>query len=112
MTTVNIKIVGSQGDSVLVKYASENSAKSIDEYDAIAYQPTSMGYTTADDFLNGIREPLTAACIYRDRLENADTSNINLDDWAGASIQSTVLQHASDTQAGLNTDDSNAEVEV
>ena len=112
MATVNIKIVGTDGDSVLVKYASENSAKSIDEYDAVAFQPAAMGYATAEAFLNGIKHQLTDECINRDRLENVDTSNVDLNAWAGTSVQKTVLQNISDTQAGLNIDDSNAEVEV
>lgn len=91
MATVNIKIVATEGDSVLVKYASENSAKSIDEYDAVAFQPATMGYTTVNGFLNGIKDQLAEKCMQRDRLENADTSNINLDTWTGASIHSVIL---------------------
>ena len=81
MTKLTVKIVGNEGDSVLVKYSSENSAKSIDEYDAIAYNPKSMGYTTKEEFLAGIKPGLLTMVIARDNLENI-SEDIDLSDWA------------------------------
>lgn len=82
MTTLNIKIVGTEGDSVLVKYASENSAKPIDDYDAIAYQPKSMGYSSVDEFIEGIKPGLISQVIIRDRLESAE-NEIDISQWNG-----------------------------
>ena len=82
MTTLNIKIVGTEGESVLVKFASENSAKTIDAYDAIAFQPKAMGYHTLDDFIEGIKPGLLAQVIVRDRQESAP-AELDLRGWAG-----------------------------
>lgn len=78
MTTINVKIVGVEGDSVLVKYASENSAKPIDEYDAIAYQPKSMGYNTLEEFIEGIKPSLLFLVEARNATEQ---SNLDLRSW-------------------------------
>ena len=77
MTTLTIKIVGTEGDSVLVKFASENSANPIDEYDAIAFQPQAMGYTTKEEFIEGIKPTLLEQVIVRDKLENAETIDVS-----------------------------------
>lgn len=78
MTTLNIKIVGIEGQSVLVKYASENSAKPIDEYDAVAYQPKDMGYNSLEEFIEGIKPSLLSLVIVRDASEQ---STLNLSSW-------------------------------
>lgn len=78
MTTINIKIVGVEGDSVLVKYASENSAKPIDEYDPVAYQPKAMGYITLQEFIEGIKPSLLTMVDSRDA---AEQSALDLNSW-------------------------------
>lgn len=78
MTTINVKIVGVEGDSVLVKYVSEHSAKPIDEYDAVAYQPKSMGYATLEEFIEGIKPSLLALVESRDATEQ---SKLDLSTW-------------------------------
>jgi hypothetical protein len=82
MTTLNVKIVGTEGESVLVKFASENSAKTIDEYDAVAFQPKVMGYHTVDEFIEGIKPGLLAQVIVRDRQESAP-ADLDLSAWSG-----------------------------
>ena len=77
MTTLTIKIVGTEEDSVLVKFVSENSANPIDEYDAIAFQPQAMGYTTKEEFIEGIKPTLLEQVIVRDKLENAETIDVS-----------------------------------
>ena len=72
MTTLTIKIVGTEDDSVLVKFTSENSAKSIDEYEAIAFQPEAMGYTTKMEFIEGLKPTLLEQVKVRDQLENSE----------------------------------------
>ena len=78
---INIKIVGVEGDSVLVKYASENSKYSIDEYEAVAYQPKSMGYGTLDAFIKGINPQITNIVKERDAAEQI---SVNLQSWVNA----------------------------
>ena len=82
MTTLNVKIVSVEGESVLVKYASENSARSIDEYDAVAYQPKAMGYHSLEEFIEGIKPGLLAQVLIRDKQENVP-EELDLNDWAG-----------------------------
>lgn len=81
MTTVNFKIVGTEGDSVLVKYVSENSLKPIDEYDAIAFQPKSMGYSTLQEFVEGIKPNLVALVETRDAQEQSTLNEDDLSSW-------------------------------
>jgi hypothetical protein len=88
MTTLNIKIVGIEDDSVLIKFASENSAKSIDEYDAIAYQPKAMGYTSLDEFIEAIKPGLLSEVIIRDKIESAP-AELDLSSWEGKEITYT-----------------------
>jgi hypothetical protein len=78
MTIINVKIAGVEGDSVLVKYASENSSKSIDEYEAIAYQPKNMGYSSLDEFIEGIKPSLLSLVNARDA---AEQSTLDLSSW-------------------------------
>lgn len=96
MTTINIKIVGIEGDSVLVKYATDASAKNIDEYDAVAYQPKSMGYTTVDEFFDGIKEGLLGVAMLRDKIEKTSNENVDFTAWNGATAEHTVY-FSSDT---------------
>jgi len=77
MTTLTIKIVDTEGSSVLVKFASENSAHSIDEYDAIAFQPEAMGYTTKEEFIEGIKPALLEQVKLRDKLENSEAVDVS-----------------------------------
>jgi len=94
MTTLNIKIVGTEGESVLIKYASENSAKPIDEYETIAYQPLAMGYISVDEFIEGIKPGLISQVIIRDKLESAP-KQLDISEWAG---------HESSHEMPVNTD--------
>jgi len=89
MTTLNLKIIGTEGESVLVKFASENSAKTIDEYDAVAFQPKAMGYHTVDEFIEGIKPGLLAQVIVRDRQESAP-ADVDLSSWAGYETEQVV----------------------
>ena len=82
MAILNVKIVGIEGDSVLVKYATDNSAKSIDEYDAIAYQPKALGYSSVDQFIEGIKPSLLNQAMHRDNLEQIP-EDLDLSDWHG-----------------------------
>ena len=108
MSSVNIKIVGVEGDSVLVKFASENSAKSIDEYDAVAFQPKAMGYSTVDAFIAGIKNNLLMQVITRDNLEQAP-KELDASSWVGHEhIHEETLPHE------LNVNDAfkNPEVKI
>lgn len=98
MATINVKIVGVEGDSVLVKYASENSAKSVDEYDAVAYQPKAMGYHTLEEFIEGIKPGLLAQVLIRDKQESTP-DELDLNDWTGHESE-----HVVETSDTVQTD--------
>jgi hypothetical protein len=73
MEKIYIKIVGAEGDSVLVKYASDKSIKTVEEYDAVAFQPKTMGYSDVDSFIEGITPLLVTAVAARDKAEKITT---------------------------------------
>ena len=102
MTTLTIKIVGTEGDSVLVKFASENSAKSIDEYDAITYQPKTMGYATKEEFVEGIKPALLAMVEARDAAEQSD---VDLSTWADFEDSSEVQAPSTESDPVLDNPD-------
>lgn len=80
MAKIFIKISGVEGDSVLVKYSSDQSAKTVDEYDAVAYQPKLMGYSDVDSFIKGITPVLVKAVAVRDK---AESITLDPSSWAG-----------------------------
>ncbi len=82
MAILNVKIVGTEGESVLIKYTTENSAKPIDEYEAIAYQPRTMGYSTLEEFIEGIKPGLLSTAILRDNLEKVP-EQLDMSLWIG-----------------------------
>jgi hypothetical protein len=82
MAILNLKVVGAEGESVLIKYATENSAKPIDEYDAVAYQPRALGYSTLEEFIEGIKPALLNQAIYRDNLEKVP-ADLDVSAWIG-----------------------------
>ena len=88
MAVLTVKIVGIEEDSVLVKYATENSALPIDEYDAVAYQPAAMGYSSVDAFLEGIKPGLLSMAEARDRKEAGIT--VDMSDWIGKEVKEVI----------------------
>ena len=78
-----VAIVGDEGNSVLVKFATPNSLKSIDEYDAIAYQPAGAGYTDVNGFIEGIKTSLLFTAMVRDKLEQAANNPVDYSTWVG-----------------------------
>lgn len=82
MATLNLKIVGVEGEAVFVKYATENSAKNIDEYEAVTYYPKSMGFRTVEEFVESIKPTLLAQAQVRDRTESVP-AELDLSDWHG-----------------------------
>ena len=88
MSKINIKIVEvDQGShTVLVKYASEKSQKSIDEYPAVAFQVTNYNVATAEEFIEAIRPQVSLYVWQRDLQENPAKS-IDLTGWNGHVVE-------------------------
>ena len=81
---INIKIVeiDQSSHTVLVKYASENSKKSIDEYPEVAFQVTNYNASTPEEFIEAIRPQVSLYVWQRDQQENPAES-IDLSAWHG-----------------------------
>ena len=88
MSKINIKIVeiDQATHSVLVKYASENSKKSIDEYPAVAFQVTNYTAATPEEFIEAIRPQVSLYVWQRDQAENPPTP-VDISGWNGHSAE-------------------------
>ena len=93
MSKINIKIVEIDQDShtVLVKYASEVSAKNIDEYPAVAFQVTNYNVNTPEEFIEAIRPQISLYVWQRDQAENPPTP-IDLNGWNGHTAEVTAYE--------------------
>ena len=111
MAILKIKIVGAEADSILIKYATENSKKSIDEYDAVAYQPKVLGYGTIEEFVQGIQPALLDQAIHRDNLEKVAEMEMDLSQWVGHESEHAYAT-LSDHNASLITNEAVANPEV
>ena len=82
MSKINIKIVevDQESHTVLVKYTSENSVKSIDEYPAVAFQVTNYNVSTLEQFIEAIRPQVSLYVWQRDQSENPPTP-VDLSGW-------------------------------
>jgi len=81
---INIKIVEIEPatNSVVVKYVSENSKKSIDEYPGTAFQVTNFNVSTIEEFIEAIRPYVSLYVWQRDQAENPPTP-VDISGWAG-----------------------------
>lgn len=82
--SINIKIVeiDQATHTVLVKYASENSKKTIDEYPAVAFQVTNYNVATPAEFIEAIRPQVSLYVYQRDQAENPQTP-VDISAWHG-----------------------------
>ena len=88
MSKINIKIVEvDQGShTVLVKYISENSKKSIDDYPAVAFQVTNYNVKTPGEFIEAIRPQISLYVWQRDLTENPPEA-IDLSGWNNFNVE-------------------------
>jgi hypothetical protein len=72
MSRITIKIVDIDraANNIIVKYASDASAKSIDEYSAMGFQITDPRITTPEQFIDSIRYQLSQYVAVRDAFES------------------------------------------
>lgn len=82
MSTINIKIVGFDegAGTILVKFVSDKSKKSIDEYPAIGYPITNISEITPQTFIDSIKQQVSNYVYVRDVVEEK-LSNVNLAIW-------------------------------
>lgn len=86
--SINIKIteIDQTTQSVVVKYASENSKKNIDEYSGVAFQVTNYNVTNLEEFVEAIRPQISLYVWQRDQAENPPTP-IDISEWGGYSTE-------------------------
>lgn len=94
MSNIKIKIVEIDQDShtVLVKYSSDNSKKSIDDYPAVAFQTTNYNVKNLEEFIEAIRPQISMYVQQRDLAENPPTP-LDMSNWSGhvATVVATEL---------------------
>lgn len=88
MKNLNIKIE-LEGDSVLVQYASDKSLKAITEYPAEAYQPSTLGLNSVEEFITWVTPHLTTKVKQRD---NQEQSPIDLTTWEATSLSVEMIE--------------------
>ena len=88
MSKINIKIVEvDQGShTVVLKYASEKSVKTIDEYPGVAFQVSNYNVANLDEFIEAIR-PQVSLYVWQRDIAESPNQNIDVSSWAGQSIE-------------------------
>lgn len=86
--SINIKIVeiDQTTQTVVVKYASENSKKNVDEYPGVAFQITNYNVKNLEEFIEAIRPQISLYVWQRDQAENP-AEPIDISGWDGHSVQ-------------------------
>ena len=82
MSKISIKIVDvdQRTRSVIVKFASENSLKSVDEYDGLAFNMANFSSITPAEFIETIRPQISNLVAIRDQSEKV-TNSIDISQW-------------------------------
>jgi hypothetical protein len=86
MNKIFIKIteVDQRTRSIVVKFASENSTKPIDEYDGLAFNIANFTSVTPAEFIESIRPQLSKLVAARDQSEKI-VNSIDISEWQGYS---------------------------
>lgn len=82
MSSINIKIDGfdESSNTILVKFVSDLSLLPIDDYSSIGFQIIDPAVTTAEEFVQSIRNAITYHVAVRDALESHVTT-LDLESW-------------------------------
>lgn len=88
MSKINIKIVEIDQNShtVVLKYASEKSQKTIDEYPGVAFQVSNYNVANLDEFIAAIRPQISLYVYYRDLAESPNQT-IDISSWNGQTLE-------------------------
>ena len=88
MSKISIKIVevDQSTQTISVKYASENSLKSLDDYPAVAFQLTNFRAKTPEEFIEAIRPQITQYVQQRDALETPK-EHVDISGWNGLAVE-------------------------
>lgn len=112
MSRITIKIIDIDraANNIIVQYASDASAKPIDEYSAMGFQITDPRIKTAEEFVESIRYQISQYVAVRDAFES-QTEEIDFSLWNGftTEVDSADLVAPYDSSQ-INTGLTNSEV--
>ena len=101
MNKITVKVVDVDYDSktLIIKFASDQSARPIDDYQPIGFQLTNPTVNSFDEFVASIREQLAHMVYIRDLVEQ---SQVDIEAWidqtAEVSVSDLVLPNSPDQQ--------------
>ena len=87
-------------DSVLLQYASDKSLKAITEYPAEAYQPSSLGLNSVEEFIAWVTPHLTTRVKQRDEQEQ---SPLDLTQWEATSLSVEMVEAEGESATEVKT---------
>jgi hypothetical protein len=84
MSKISIKIVevDQSTRSIVLKFATEHSAKPLDEYDGLAFTVANFGSLTPEEFIEKIRPQISEMVLARDAAEQL-VDTLDVTEWAG-----------------------------
>lgn len=103
MSKITVKIIDIDrgANNIIVKYASEASAKSIDDYSAMGFQITDTAITTPEQFIESIKYQLSQYVAVRDALE-AHVGALDFGIWNGYTTEVDSIPLIADAPAVVN----------
>ena len=84
MSKISIKIVeiDQSTRSVVLKFASENSLKPLEEYDGIAFNVANFNSLTPEEFIETVRPQISNMVLARDQAEQL-VNRLDVTEWNG-----------------------------
>jgi len=102
MNKISIKIVEvhQPSRSVVVKFVSENSAKSIDEYEGLAFTVPNFDSFTPEEFIKKISGQVTKLVSDRDNVESR-LDAVDVTSWNGYTTEFAAVEEYIPAEAAL-----------
>ena len=84
MSKISIKIIeiDQRSRSVILKFASENSLRPLEEYDGIAFTVANFNSLTPEEFIEAVRPQISSMVLARDQAEQL-VNTLDISTWAG-----------------------------
>ena len=84
MSKISIKIVeiDQRSRSVVLKFASENSLRPLEEYDGIAFTVANFNSLTPEEFIEAVRPQISSMVLARDQAEQL-VDRLDVTAWNG-----------------------------
>lgn len=96
MSKISIKIVeiDQRTRSVVLKFASENSLRPLEEYDGIAFTVANFNSLTPEEFIDAVRPQISSMVLARDQAERL-VNTLDITSWNGytTTVESIEISH-------------------